>query len=159
MKSGKITIGNVCFLLNKTNSEVLLLKRAAEPMKNMYTGVGGKTGYEEGIHQSCIREVEEETGYTVKKPTLVGVLKTLNLDDGSSWILFVYRSDSFKGTQIECPEGVLEWVSFEEIYSKELIGFIETIIPYIISDQPVFEGTITHNSTGKVISCDMIPAL
>ena len=40
MSDQKITIGNVCFLIDKEKNKVLLLERNAEPMKGMFTGVG-----------------------------------------------------------------------------------------------------------------------
>ena len=157
MSSGKITIGTVCFLIDRGAGKVLLLERSREPMAGMKTGVGGKTGFGEDIYDSCIREVKEETGFEAENLVLHGVLKTLHEEDKSSWILFVYSSESFTGSQIESPEGALEWIDLERfenlqlLHDLKLIGFIREIMPYVLRGGPKFEGTIKHDSKGRVL--------
>lgn len=147
----KITIGTVCFLLDEPKKRILLLKRLNEPMKGMYTGVGGKTHFEEDIYTSCVREVKEETGFDVKNLKLKGVIKTVLQGQPSSWILFVYTTSTYSGSQIICPEGELEWVSTFRLNNYNLIGFIREILPNVMNDSPLIEGTIVHNTKGEVI--------
>lgn len=153
---GKITIGNVCFLIDKNKNEVLVLERYFEPMKGMFTGVGGKTRFDEDINISCLREIKEETGLNAKKLKLKGVIKTILNGHNSSWILFIYTSDEFNGKQIDCPEGKLKWIKINEIYNLNLIGFIREIMPFVLSENSIFEGTVTHDMTGKVLSKKII---
>jgi 8-oxo-dGTP diphosphatase len=148
----KITIGTVCFLIDKTRQKVLLLHRANDPMKGLWTGVGGKTDFSEDIHRSCHREVFEETGIEIPNLFLKGVLKTVMEDGMSSWILFVYTADCPETAVRYCNEGQLEWVPIQEMASKNLIGFIREIVPDIFEDQPVFEKTIVHDAQGHVLS-------
>jgi 8-oxo-dGTP diphosphatase len=147
----KITIGNVCFIRDRKNNKILLLKRAREPMQNMYTGVGGKTGFDEDIYASCIREAKEETGLIISDVKLKGVIKTVLDGKDSSWILFVYLADKFGGTQIPCNEGELTWVPIDEIYSCNLIGFIRRTLPHVLDDAAFVEGTIKHDIKGEII--------
>jgi 8-oxo-dGTP diphosphatase len=148
----KITVGNVCFLQDKKQNKVLLLHRKNEPMKDMYTGVGGKTNFNEDIHLSCHREVLEETGLTPTNVRLKGVLKTM-IDSGtSSWILFAYTAECPEGQAPQCDEGTLEWVSIEDLPSRNIIGFIRKVLPHIFDESSFFEGTIVHDITGTVIS-------
>jgi len=151
MSQKKITIGTVCFLFDKNRREVLLLERAFQPMQGMLTGVGGKTNFDEGVKQSCIREVKEETGFDIQDLKLNGILKTVAVDKCSSWILFVYSSNIIKFTQINCPEGKLNWVNQEAALQLNLIGFIKEIYPFVLSDNQTFEGTIVHDKNGKVL--------
>lgn len=148
----KITIGNVCFIQDKDQGKVLLLRRNKSPMKNLYAGVGGKTDFEEDIHQSCLREVYEETGLIPTNLCLKGVLKTLIQTEASSWILFVYTAECKESEPIECDEGVLEWVFLHDLSSRNLIGFIRKILPHIFNETSFFEGTIVHDLQGDVIS-------
>ena len=151
MNKGKITIGTVCFLFDESNNKVLLLERSFEPMKDMFTGVGGKTNFEEDINQSCLREIKEETGLDARNLKLKGVIKTILEGHDSTWILFVYTSTDFNGEQIDCSEGKLKWVSVNEIYHVNLIGFIKEIMPFILNKNSKIEGTIKHDLKGKVL--------
>jgi len=147
----KITIGNVCFIVDEEKQKILLLKRNNEPMKGKCTGVGGKTLFEEDINFSCIREVKEETGLNVKEVRLKGVIKTILKGKNSSWILFVYTANNFTGSLIKCNEGELKWVDKDYILSESLIDFIRRIIPYVLSGNEFVEGTIVHDIKGNVI--------
>lgn len=147
----KITVGNVCFIRNEARKEVLFLKRKREPMKGLYTGVGGKTDFFEDIHASCHREIKEETGLTVSDLKCKGVIKTILDGKNSSWILFVYVGDSFSKNLIDCDEGELKWVPDDQISSLKTVGFIEEILPYILMDNQFVEGTFRHDTSGNVL--------
>lgn len=124
-------------------------------MQGMCTGVGGKTNFDEDINASCIREVKEETGLDVPDVTLKGVIKTVLAEKDSSWILFVYTANRFNGSLINCDEGELTWVGYDEIYSQNIIGFIKKILPYVLGDYFI-EGTIKHDMTGNIIEDKLI---
>jgi 8-oxo-dGTP diphosphatase len=147
----KTIIGNVCFIRDEARREALFLKRNREPMKGLYTGVGGKTGFFEDIHESCLREISEETGLIVSDLQCRGVIKTILDGKDSCWILFVYVAGSFTGKLIECDEGELRWVPYDQIYSLKLIGFIEEILPALFQGDQFVEGTIRHTLDGVVL--------
>jgi len=147
----KIVVGNVCFIIDKQNDKILLLKRSREPMQFMYTGVGGKTLLEESPFESCVREAKEETGLDVLEVNLRGVIKTILDGRDSSWILSIYTATGFSGEMTKCREGELEWVNISSISSYGLIGFIKKIMPYILDESIVFDGLIIHDIRGDII--------
>lgn len=148
----KITVGSVCFVKNKEKNEILFLKRNKEPMAGMYTGVGGKTEANEDVSDSCVREVKEETGLDVLDLRLEGIIKTVLKKDNSSWILFIYTTENFSGEIINCNEGDLEWLSYEEAEGKKLIGFIREMLPAVFDRNKFIEGTIWHDEKGEVVN-------
>lgn len=150
-KTTKIVMGNVCFIVDRKNNKVLLIKRNREPMQAMYTGVGGKTLPEESPFDSCIREAKEETGLDISGVRLRGVIKTILDGDDSSWILWVYTAGGYRGEMAKCSEGELEWVDINSIDSYKLIGFIKKIMPYILDESSTFDGVIVHDAKGNVI--------
>lgn len=156
MPSTKTTIGNVCFLIDKRDNKILFLERNKEPMNGMFTGVGGKTSFEEDINASCIREIKEETGFDVQNLKLKGIIKTILSEKNSSWILFIYIANEFHGEQIDCPEGNLQWVNNNDVYDLNLIGFIREIMPFVLKENSFIEGTITHDTKGNVLSKKII---
>lgn len=147
----KVAVGNVCFITDKYE-RVLLLKRNRHPMKDLYTGVGGKTAFKEDIRTSCLREIKEETGLEVSKLTLKGVVKTVFEAGNSSWILFVFTAETNSSEFKECDEGTLEWVERELVGDRNLIGFIREIISIILNRDQFLEGTIFHDDQGNVIN-------
>lgn len=151
---GKTTIGNVCFIKDASNKKVLLLKRNREPMKGLYTGVGGKTFFEEDIRSSCFREVKEETGLEICELELKGVIKTILCGGNSAWILFVYTAKSQSNNFHECPEGILEWLDIDSLDSVDLIGFIKEIITHVLSRTNFIEGTLVHDLQGNILDSD-----
>lgn len=151
MNSKSLTIGTVCFLTDKKNNKMLLLERSRSLMKDKVTGVGGKTDFDEDIYASCIRETMEETGFTARNLKLNGIIKTVAQSLDSSWILFVYSTDEFTGTQAECPEGRLFWIDVNDAVNQNLIGFIREILPFVINGN-LIEGTIIHDQEGNVIN-------
>jgi len=152
---GKITIGNVCFILNEETQKILLLKRNRDPMKGLITGVGGKTNFIEDIPHSCIREIKEETGIEVEKIILKGIVKTLLHGENSSWIIFVYVAKISAEDFIECAEGKLFWVDKDKIFEEDLIGFIKKILPYVLDENKFIEAIILHDMHGNVLSDNM----
>ncbi len=148
----KITIGSVCFLIDKEKDKILLLERNREPMKSMFTGVGGKTHFEEDIKVSAVREIKEETGYDAHTLNLKGVVKTILQGKDSSWILFVYTCSDFSGEEIPCDEGELHWVNREDIFQTNLTGFIREILPEVLLEDGFVETTIVHNLKGEIIN-------
>jgi len=128
-----------------------LLRRNREPMRGLYTGVGGKTLAGEGSFESCVREAKEETGLDIFGVKLRGVVKTILEGSDSSWILSIYVADGFTGEMIKCDEGDIEWANPDKIDSYALIGFIKMLMPLILDESMIFDGVIAHDITGNVI--------
>lgn len=147
----KITVGSVCFIKDEKKKKVLLLHRKNEPMQGLYAGVGGKTRFDEDIQTSCLREIKEETGLHVSSVALRGVIKTILDGKDSSWILFVYSTDTFEGELCECAEGTLEWVDYDQVQNYNLVGMLRNILPVVLEREGFIEGTVVHDASGKVL--------
>lgn len=150
--TGKTTVGDVCFI--RKHGKVLLLRRSREPMKGRWTGVGGKTEFDEEPMESCVREVKEETGLDIE-PKLAGIITTINKPENSKWFLFVYVADNPHGRLKESSEGRLKWVNEEKLYDQDLFGFIRVSLPYIMKKKTegVITGRIVHDEKGEVLDC------
>jgi len=148
--ASNVFVGDVCFI--RRDEKVLLLLRKKEPMKGKWTGVGGKTEFDEEPLESCIREVKEETGLEIQ-PELAGVLATINIKENSKWLLFMYVADDWKGKMKRSPEGSLEWVSQERLHEKKL-AFVGISFPYILDRErrSLITGKIVHDGQ-KIMSC------
>ncbi len=100
----------LCYL--EKDGKYLMLHRVTKKNdvnKEKWIGVGGKFEPGEAPEECLMREVYEETGYTLLDYKFRGVL-TFICDTQEPEYIFLYTSDQFTGTPKECDEGVLEWV-------------------------------------------------
>lgn len=84
-----------------------------------WIGVGGHFEAGESPEDCLLREVREETGYTLNSFDFRGIVTFVSDDDPAEYMC-LYTSKDFSGTQLECDEGNLEWVPLEKIDSLEL---------------------------------------
>ena len=85
-----------------------------------YINDGGKLIPGETPEECVIREVYEESGLTIKNPTLRGIMTFPKFDDIDDWLVFLYTSNEFKGNLIESDEGILNWINNNEILNLNL---------------------------------------
>ena len=88
-------------------------KKAGDINHDKYIGVGGHLEQGESPEDCILREAREETGYTLTRMRLRGVI-TFVMDDVDEYS-FLYTADDFTGQQIACSEGSLEWVPREQV--------------------------------------------
>ena len=126
----------LCFI-TRGRDAVLLLRGA--PTKriwaNKYNGIGGHVERDEDILTSISRELQEETGLTVRNITLRGVV---NVDGGEAVgiLVFVFSAEYVSGEPIPCEEGTLEWVTRDRLASLPLVEDLPAIIPRILGAAP-----------------------
>ena len=115
------TLCTVCYL--EKDNEILMLyrnKKENDINKGKWIGVGGHFEDFESPYECAVREIKEETGFSVNKLIPRGVI-TFNID-GSDEVqyLYVFSTDDFTGEQIECNEGHLEWIKRDEILNLNI---------------------------------------
>lgn len=75
---------------------------------------GGHVEPREGFVDSVIREVKEETGLLIKQPALCGVKQFYN-DEGSRYVVMLFRTAQFEGELESSEEGEVFWVRREDL--------------------------------------------
>lgn len=90
--------------------DVLLIQRARQPYKGLWTLPGGKVEPEESAEHCALREVQEELGLTVEALVPVVVHRL------ASYELSVFASRTFSGTPKPSSEiADWRWCQLEEI--------------------------------------------
>jgi 8-oxo-dGTP diphosphatase len=79
---------------------------------------GGHLEFRESIVDSVIREIKEETGLIVSDLKICGV-KQAFFDDGSRYIVYLYKTNNFIGNLKSTEEGENYWISIEDLLSKK----------------------------------------
>lgn len=105
-------VATICVL--KNGDHFLLLKRAKEPNKGLYTPLGGKLDPFETPLNAAIRETWEESGIKVNNMEFRGILTETSPVD-YNWISYVYLAEIEKQTTAESDEGTLEWMHLDDL--------------------------------------------
>ena len=108
-------IATLCYL-EKDNKYLMLYrnKKEIDINKGKWIGVGGKMEKGETPEQCLIREVWEETGYTLNSYEYRGIV-IFNYNEDDPLFMYVYTSSNFSGIEKECNEGDLKWIPKNEI--------------------------------------------
>lgn len=107
----------LCYI-EQENRYLLLYRnrKKNDPNGGKYIGVGGKFEERETPDECLLREVKEETGYTLTSYRFRGIV-TFVSDLYETEQMFLYTADGFEGKEITCDEGELRWVAKEDIPS------------------------------------------
>lgn len=91
------------------------IKRENDIHEGKWNGLGGKIQDGETPEECAIREIKEESGLTVKNPSLRGILTFPEFKDNECWYVYVFIVTEFYGDLIESNEGNLEWIDDDKL--------------------------------------------
>ena len=95
------------------------VKKKNDINHDKWIGVGGHFEHGESPEDCVLREVMEETGYTLTSYKFRGIVTFVYGEDTVEY-MHLYTADGFQGEPVECDEGVLEWVPRNQIMDLEL---------------------------------------
>lgn len=81
----------------------------------------------ESMLASVIREMREETGLTIEHPVLCGI-KDWMREDGTRFIVALYRTDRFTGELNSSEEGRMFWIEREEFAKTNIIWGMKDVL-------------------------------
>ena len=113
------------------------VKKENDLNHDKWIGVGGKLEDGETPEECLLREVQEETGYTLTQYRLRGIITFLS-DEWESETMYLYTATGFTGTQCTCDEGDLVWVPKKEIESLKLWEGDKIFFRFLEEDKGVF---------------------
>jgi 8-oxo-dGTP diphosphatase len=96
--------------------------------------LGGKFEAGETPEECVIREVYEESGLSIDKPKMCGLLIFPRFK-GNDWYVFVFTASEFSGELIDSPEGKLEWIPDEQVCKLNLWESDHIFMPWIQGDK------------------------
>ena len=113
------------------------VKKENDANKDKWIGVGGR--FEEGESpEDCVtREVLEETGLKLTDYTYRGIV-TFVSDKWEGEFMHLFTATGFEGTIKECDEGVLEWISKEELMKLPMWEGDKIFLDLIAGPSPFF---------------------
>lgn len=124
----------LCFLTR--GERVLLLQRRRPPNQGLWNGVGGHIEPGESPLAACLREVREETGYTLPAARFAGLLtwEGFEIADGG---LYLFTAAAPPGEPVPCSEGTLAWQPLAWMFTApEVVSNLHFVGPAIFEHNP-----------------------
>ena len=88
--------------------------------------------------------VSEETGLKAK-PVLKGVITFPEFTPNLDWYTYVFKVTEFEGELIDCNEGTLEWVPYDQVLSKPTWEGDHTFVEWLLEDKPFFSAKFVYD--------------
>ena len=119
------------------------IKRAGDMHQGKWNGLGGKFEPGESPETCATREVHEESGLTIHRPELRGILTFPNFRAGEDWYAFVFVARTFTGELIDSTEGVLQWIDDADLLHLPLWEGDRIFLPWLEQDR-FFSGRFVY---------------
>lgn len=131
-------LSSLCYL--EKDGKYLMLHRTKKKNdinEGKWLGIGGKFEQGESPEECIIREVKEETGYTLVKYELRGIMTYVSEVYELEYI-FIFTASQFTGEEIECNEGDLKWIKKEEVLNLPTWEGDKIFLKNLIEDKKEF---------------------
>ena len=148
----KMRMSTLCYI--EKDEQYLMLHRVVKKNdvnKDKWIGVGGHFEYGESPEDCVLREVKEETGYTLTSYRYRGLV-TFVFADVEMEYMSLFTADGFEGEPIECDEGVLEWVPKKEIDNLNIWEGDKIFFRLLAENVPFFSLKLVYNLEGQLVS-------
>lgn len=146
--SGFVKLFTVCYI--KKDKKTLMMERVKktdDPHRDKWIGIGGRMKSGENPFECVVREVREESGLTLLKPKLKGLLSFSNNVESPfpGWQVFVFISTNYKGRlKRQCREGLLKWIDNKELERLNLWEGDRIFLP-LLSGEKSFIARFTYH--------------
>ncbi len=131
MRTENVTLTNMCMIYD--GERVLVQDNVDDKNWKGIRFPGGHVEKGEPFTDAVIREVFEETGLTICSPRLCGIKDWTN-DDGSRYMVLLYKTDKFSGELRSSEEGQVFWVDLKQLYDMELAQDMAELVKVFCDD-------------------------
>lgn len=143
-------LATLAYILSPDGRQVLLVhrdRRADDPHRGKYNGLGGKVDACEDVVSCIRREIREESGLECEELILRGTISWPGFGkEGEDWFGFIFRVDRWNGQPYrENPEGTLEWIEVDRILELPLWEGDRYFLPLVFArDGRQFHGVMPY---------------
>lgn len=127
----KVILTNMCMIYDANGNVVVQDRQNPD-----WPGVvfpGGHVEPGESITDSVIREIREETGLEISCLRMCGI-KDWMRDDGSRYVVFLYKTSTFKGELTSSYEGKVWWTPLKEMQNMNLPRSMHKMLRVFLED-------------------------
>lgn len=144
-------LSTLCYI--EKDGQYLMLHRTVKKNdvnKDKWIGVGGHFEHQESPEECLLREVKEETGYTLESWKYRGIVTFVYGEDIVEY-MSLYTADRFSGEEIPCDEGELEWVDKEKIMDLNLWDGDKIFLKLLAEEYPFFSLKLVYDTNDVLI--------
>ena len=123
-RTEQVILTNLCMIQNGTK---ILVEDKVSQWANGIIFPGGHVEEHEPVVDSVIREMKEETGLAIRNPRLCGIKEWIN-EDGSRYIVFLFKADEFSGELISSAEGRVFWMEKDDVLKSNWIWHMDGLL-------------------------------
>ena len=146
----KSQLTTLCYI--EENEKYLMLHRTKkdnDENHDKWIGVGGHFEKGESPEECLVREVKEETGFTLHSFDFRGIV-TFVSDENPAEYMCLFTSKDFSGEMIQCNEGQLEWVDKSEVTNLNLWEGDRLFLELLTRDVPFFSMKLVYKN-GRLV--------
>ena len=126
-RTEQVTLTNLCMIVN--GSKILVQDKVGGDAGGIILP-GGHVEEHEPVVDSVIREMKEETGLDIRNPRLCGIKEWIN-EDGSRYVVFLFRAEEFSGELVSSEEGRVFWMEKEDVLKSRWIWHMDCLMKII----------------------------
>ena len=130
-RTSTVELTNLCLIYR--DDKILVEEKIWRGQKGIIFP-GGHVEKGESLLSSVIREMQEETGLTIEHPIPCGFKDWIN-DDGSRYLVLLYKTDRFSGELRSSEEGRVFWTTREEFERLPVIWNMREILQILDADE------------------------
>ena len=145
-------LSTLCYI--EKDGKYLMLHRTVKKNdvnKDKWIGVGGHFEQDESPEECLLREVKEETGYTLTSYQYRGLV-TFVSGNGVTEYMSLFTADGFEGTPIPCDEGELQWVDKKDIEKLNIWEGDKIFFRLLNESREFFSLKLVYNGGDQLIS-------
>lgn len=145
-------MSTLCYI--QRDGKYLMLHRTVKKHdvnKDKWIGVGGHFEADESPEECLLREVKEETGYTLRSWKFRGIVTFIS-GDGVTEYMHLFTSDDFTGTPIACDEGDLEWVDIDDVWGLNIWEGDKIFFRLIDEEIPFFSLKLIYDGHSNLVN-------
>ena len=150
-----ISLSTLCYI--EKDGQYLMLHRTVKKNdinKDKWIGVGGHFEADESPEECVLREVREETGYTLTSWKYRAIV-TFVSGDGETEYMSLFTADAFTGEPIACDEGELAWVDKEEALKLNIWEGDKIFFRLLNERSDFFSLKLVYDGNGGLVSASL----
>lgn len=149
------SLSTLCYM--ERDGKYLMLHRTVKENdvnKDKWIGVGGHFEADESPEECLLREVREETGYTLTSYRFRGIV-TFVSGNGVTEYMSLFTADGFEGEPIPCDEGELAWVDIEDVWSLNIWEGDKIFLRLMDEREQFFSLKLVYDGHDRLISASL----